>query len=174
MKRAAYAIAIGAIAVSGIVGCQARETPAPEVRGAEVFELPISQNQVMVSLIDFAADGMWRPADPDRTLTDSDWDMARNDALSLAAATSLMTVPSAGGERDLKFISDSNWRNWTMELRAAALDGAKAAEAKDKSALRAAGDRAVEVCQSCHTHFKPGMPGGGVTRYPQYPKPPRP
>jgi len=170
--RAATAAAASVLVLSG-AACGRAPEPAPVEATPAVVSMPVSQNQMMVSLMDFAADGIWRPADPDRSLSAADWRLVQNDAVALAAATSLLSVPSAGGERDANFLADPDWRRWTLELQAAAVDSIKASEQTDKDALRAAGDRVVEVCRACHAKFKPDMPGGGVTRYPEYPKPAR-
>lgn len=164
-------LAAAGLAALALAGCK----PAPEPKAAAVEPLPmgVTINAMMVGTLDFAADGIWRPAALKTKLTDADWLLAQEDATTLVAATSLMTIPTAGGARDAAFIADPQWRQWTEALQASGLKALEAAKAHDQTALKEAGDEAVELCQACHTRFKPGMPGGGITRYPEYPKPPR-
>lgn len=172
MPRFKCAAAIAAIGAAGL-SLAACKPAAPPKAAVEPIPMGVTINAMMVGTLDFAADGIWRPAALKTNLTDDEWLLAQQDATTLVAATSLMSIPTVGGERDARFVTDPQWRQWTLALQAAGEDALEAAKKHDKQALKDAGDAAVEVCQACHTHFKPGMPGGGITRYPEYPKPPR-
>jgi hypothetical protein len=123
----------------------------------------------MVALIDFAADGIWRPAASEVPLSDDQWRLAEQDAYNLIASTTLMTTPGTGAH-DAEWVKDSDWRRWTKEMQVVALEAKAAVDAKDQERLRLVGDRLVELCQTCHQKFKPGLPSMGITRYPIYPK----
>jgi hypothetical protein len=149
-------------------GCQ--PAPAPVAEAApETLALPIPINAVMVSLVDFAADGVWRPAASDLSLSDQQWLLAEQDAYNLIAATTLMSIPGTG-TNDAVWVKDADWRRWTEEMRVVALEAKAAVDAKDQERLRLVGDRLVELCQACHQKFKPGLPTMGITRFPIYPK----
>jgi hypothetical protein len=40
----------------------------------------------------------------------------------------------------------------------------------DQKKLAAAGDHLQELCEGCHTKYRPQTPTDGVSRYPFYPK----
>jgi hypothetical protein len=72
-----------------------------------------------------------------------------------------------GAER----LSDDDWLladEDTVSLTALKLRAA--AKAKDSAKFSAAADHLSEVCQSCHTKYRPVAPSDGVARYPFYPK----
>jgi hypothetical protein len=123
----------------------------------------------MVALVDFSADGIWRPAASDLSLSDDQWLLAEQDAYNLIAATTLMTIPGTGSN-DAAWVKDPDWRRWTSEMQVVAMEAKAAVEAKDQERLRLVGDRLVELCQACHQKFKPGLPSMGITRFPIYPK----
>jgi hypothetical protein len=123
----------------------------------------------MVSLVDFAADGIWRPAVNEIGLSDEQWLLAEQDAYNLIASATLITTPGTG-DNDLKWVQDPDWRRWATEMQIVALEAKAAVEAKDQERLKLVGDRLVEICQACHQKFKPGLPVMGITRFPIYPK----
>ncbi len=153
----------------GLAACQ----PAPPVASgaAEDGPLPlgVSINAVMVALVDFAADGVWRPAALETGLTTDQWLLAEQDAINLIASATLITTPGTG-DNDAAWVKDPDWRRWATEMQVVALEAKAAVDAKDQERLRLVGDRLVELCQACHQKFKPGLPTMGVTRFPIYPK----
>lgn len=159
-----------ALAVIAVAGCQPIETTAttatPKV---DPLALAVPLNAVMVAQIDFAADGIWRPAASDLPLNNDQWLLAEQDAINLIASTSLITMPGAGAN-DAQWVNDPDWRRWASEMRTVALEAKAAVDAKDQERLALVGDRLVELCQGCHQKFKPGLPSMGITRFPIYPK----
>lgn len=147
-------------------GCQPGALVEPEV---EPLPLGVPINAVMVALVDFAADGVWRPAASETPLTDEQWLLAEQDAVNLIASTTLMTTPGTG-TNDAAWVKNPDWRRWTAEMRAVAIEAKAAVDAKDQERLGLVGDRLVELCQTCHQKFKPGLPIMGITRFPIYPK----
>jgi hypothetical protein len=151
-------------AVLALAGCQ----PAV-VKDEAPLPLGVPINAVMVAMIDFAADGVWRPAASETPLTEEQWLLAEQDATNLIASTTLMTTPGTG-INDAKWVQDLDWRRWSAEMRAVSLQAKAAVDVKDQERLRLVGDRLVELCQTCHQKFKPGLPIMGITRFPIYPK----
>jgi hypothetical protein len=157
-------LATAALAV--IAGCQ----PAVStVEDAGPLPMPVPINAVMVALVDFAADGIWRPAASDLTLSDEQWLLAEQDAINLITSTTLITTAGTG-TNDAAWVKDPDWRRWAKEMQVVALEAKAAVDAKDQERLRLVGDRLVELCQACHQKFKPGLPVMGITRFPIYPK----
>lgn len=140
---------------------------APEDTGP--LPLPVSINAVMVAQLDFAADGIWRPAASLVPLTDAQWLLAEQDAVNLISAATLITTAGTG-DNDAVWVKDSEWRRWASEMQTVALEAKSAVDSRDKERLALVGDRLVELCQACHQKFKPGLPAMGITRFPIYPK----
>lgn len=159
------------------IGCQPDPATAPApVAAAAVapddlspLPLPVPINAVMVAQLDFAADGIWRPAASVAPLTDAQWLLAEQDAVNLISAATLITTPGTGGN-DALWVQDPEWRRWASEMQTVALEAKGAIDNRDKERLALVGDRLVELCQACHQKFKPGLPTMGITRFPIYPK----
>lgn len=171
------------VLIVGLSGCAPHETtpaaqtaaaPAPASAPAaasstSALPLPVSINAVMVAGVDFSADGIWRPAASERPLTDKQWLLAEQDAINLIAAATLITTPGTG-VNDSEWVTEKDWRRWATDLQVTALDAKKAIDLKDQARLKLVGDRLVEICQTCHQKYKPGLPSMGITRFPIYPK----
>jgi hypothetical protein len=163
-----------AMAVLAVAACSPVATEAPDAARAPAAEtgplpLPIPINAVMVALVDFAADGIWRPVASPYGLSDDQWLLAEQDAYNLIASTTLMTTAGTG-ENDAAWVKDPDWRRWTQEMQSVSLEAKAAVDARDVERLKLVGDRLVEICQACHQKFKPGLPSMGITRFPVYPK----
>lgn len=159
-----------------VAGCQPAPTLSPDVATAAppdadvgALALPIPINAVMVAQLDFAADGIWRPAASETPLTDTQWLLAEQDAVNLISAGTLITTPGTG-DNDAAWVKDPEWRRWSREMQTVALEAKAAIDTRDKERLALVGDRLVELCQACHQRFKPGLPTMGITRFPIYPK----
>jgi hypothetical protein len=173
--RAYYLAAVAGLVLAACTPDQTESaTPAPasapaEAASTQPLPLPVSLNAVMVAMVDFAADGIWRPAASETPLTDRQWLLVEQDAVNLIASASLITMPGTG-VNDATWITEPDWRNWTKDMQAAAERAKAAVDAKDQNALKVAGDQLVEVCQACHQKYKAGLPSMGITRFPIYPK----
>jgi hypothetical protein len=155
-----------------IARSEALQAPSRGLGSPDDLPLPlaVSLNETMVALVDFAADGVWRPAASETPLTDTQWALIDQNAVNLIAAASLITMKGQG-VNDEVWIVNPDWRRWSLEMQATAAQVRSAVTTRDQERLRLAGDRLVEICQTCHQAFKPGLPSMGVTRFPVYPKP---
>jgi hypothetical protein len=162
------AVAGSGILAAVLAACQPTPETAP-VEEIKPLALPIPINAVMVALVDFAADGIWRPAVSDLPLSDEQWLLAEQDAYNLIASTTLITTAGTG-TNDETWVKDPDWRRWASEMQVVAQEAKAAVDARDQERLRLVGDRLVELCQACHQKFKPGLPMMGITRFPIYPK----
>ena len=162
-------LTISGIFAVALTACQPAAQTTASVEEIKPLALPIPINAVMVALVDFAADGIWRPAASEVPLTDAQWLLAEQDAYNLIASTTLMTTRGTG-TNDANWIKDPDWRRWASEMQVVALEAKAAVDAKDQARLRLVGDRLIELCQTCHQKFKPGLPSMGITRFPIYPK----
>lgn len=133
--------------------------PAARAEGTATFQLPISLNEVMVALVNQAADPIWVAAWRNPT-TDADWRELERRALQLQVAGTLLTLPGTG-PKDAVWTADPAWRDWADRLSAAGGQAVEAVRQRDLAAISRAGDALVEVCEGCHMQFKPAEPTGG-------------
>lgn len=152
------------VAVVGGGACAAPpESPADSAEAAPMaeptFRLPVSHNDVMVALINDAADPIWvaawrEPKD------ESDWRKLERLGTQLEVGGALLQFPGTG-MADETWSSQPEWNDWSGQLRDAGEAANEAARLRDVEAISAAGDRIVEVCEGCHMKFKPALPTEG-------------
>jgi hypothetical protein len=150
------------------VALAAPKSGAAAVPAAHPAALPLSLLDLMRASVEIPADGIWEAEGADK-LSDEDWQLADQDAVNLIVAASL--ISSAGtGKNDAKWVANADWQRWTRDLEKTALQIRAAVKATDKKKMAAAADHLQEVCESCHTKYRPQAPSDGVSRYPFYPK----
>ena len=129
---------------------------------------PLSVLDLMRASIEIPADGIWAAQGAEK-ISDDEWLLADEDSVSLAGAATLVSKPGTG-TNDRKWVANADWQNWTRDMQTTALKIRAAAKAKDTAKFGAAADHLSEICQSCHTKYRPQAPSDGVARYPFYPK----
>jgi Cytochrome C' len=128
----------------------------------------ISIADLMRASIEIPANGIWAAAGSDK-LSEEEWQLADQDAVNLIAATTL--VASGGiGKSDAKWVAAADWQTWAREMEKTALQIRAAVKTMDLKKMAAGADHLQEVCESCHTKYRPQAPSDGVSRYPFYPK----
>jgi Cytochrome C' len=130
--------------------------------------LPISVLDVMRASVEIPADGIWAAVGADK-LSDDDWQLADQDAVNLIAATTLL-AGGGTGQNDAKWVANPEWQTWVRDMEKTALEIRAAVKATDQKKMAAAADHLQEICEACHTKFRPQAPSDGVSRYPFYPK----
>jgi hypothetical protein len=130
--------------------------------------LPISVLDVMRASVEIPADGIWAAEGADK-LSDDDWQLADQDAVNLIAATTLL-AGGGTGQNDAKWVANPEWQTWVRDMEKTALEIRAAVKATDQKKMAAAADHLQEICEACHTKFRPQAPSDGVSRYPFYPK----
>lgn len=156
MKRLLLAgtiIALTACSPSGDGGA-----PQAELATAE-YKLPVSINDVMVALVNEAADPIWVAAWSEPK-TDADWRQLERRAFQLRLAGSLIAQPGTG-PMDEKWTAEPAWAQWSYQLKETGLDAIVAVENRDLDAISNIGDQLIEVCEGCHRDFKLPLPTGG-------------
>ncbi|MGO9947620.1 MAG: cytochrome c [Steroidobacteraceae bacterium] len=129
---------------------------------------PLSLVDLMRASIEIPADGLWAAAGADK-LSEEDWQLADQDAVNLIAATTL--IASAGtGKNDRKWVAHADWQSWVREMEKTALAIRAAVKAEDQKNLAAVADQLQQICEACHTKYRPQTPSDGASRYPFYPK----
>jgi hypothetical protein len=130
--------------------------------------LRISVADLMRASIEVPADGIWA-AEGSEKLSEEEWQLADQDAVNLIAATQLMSEAGTG-KQDAKWVAAEDWQTWSRDMQKTALQLRVAAKEMDQKKLAAAGDHLQELCEGCHTKYRPQTPTDGVSRYPFYPK----
>jgi hypothetical protein len=123
---------------------------------------------LMRASVEIPADGIWAAQGAEK-LSEDDWLLVDQDSVSLAGAATLISKPGTG-KNDRKWVANADWQSWAHDVQTTALAIRAAAKAKDLAGFGAAADHLSEVCQSCHTKYRPEAPSDGVARYPFYPK----
>jgi hypothetical protein len=142
--------------------------PATPAAKAAPLVVPVSILDLMRASVEIPADGIWAAQGAEK-LDDDDWLLVDEDSVSLAGAATLISKPGTG-KNDRKWVANADWQSWVRDVQTTALAIRAAAKAKDSVKFTAAADHLSEVCQSCHTKYRPEAPSDGVARYPFYPK----
>jgi hypothetical protein len=130
--------------------------------------LPLTLADIMRASIEIPADGIWAAQGADK-LTEEDWQLVDEDAVNLIAASTF--VASGGtGKNDRKWVANADWQSWARDLQKTAIEVRAAAKAQDQKKMAAAADHLQEICEACHTKYRPQTPSDGISRYPFYPK----
>jgi len=161
-SRAATALTFAALLCASLTAAGA--IPAKTAR----IGLAVSQLDLMRASVQIPADGIWGAAGGDK-LSDDEWLLAEQDSVNLLAAATLIGLPGTG-KNDRTWVASPDWQSWVREFKAAAQDIRVAVKARDLPKLSSAGDRLTQVCEDCHTKYRPKAPSDGVSRYPFYPK----
>jgi hypothetical protein len=130
--------------------------------------LSVSVLEFMRACVEIPADGIWAAAGADKLSAD-EWLLADQDSVDLLAAAALLLMPGTG-KHDRAWVSNADWQGWVRDYKKAAMDIRTAVKARDLKQLAPAGDRLTQVCESCHSKYRPASPSDGVNRYPFYPK----
>ncbi|NKC00026.1 MAG: hypothetical protein GKR90_16215 [Pseudomonadales bacterium] len=157
-KRAAVALAFGLFLI--VSACDKPSTyNQAEASLPVTYKLPISINDVMVALVNDAADPIWMAAWQEPK-TDEEWRELERKAYQLQLAGSLIAHPGTGA-LDHKWTAKPGWQQWSNQLHATGVDAIAAVENRDLAAIGNIGDQLVEVCEGCHRDFKLPFPTGG-------------
>ena len=140
----------------------------PAAKAGPPPAVPVSILDLMRASVEIPADGIWAAQGAEK-LDDDDWLLVDEDSVSLAGAATLISKPGTG-KNDRKWVANADWQSWVRDVQTTALAIRAAAKAKDSAKFTAAADHLSEVCQSCHTKYRPEAPSVGVARYPFYPK----
>jgi hypothetical protein len=152
LKRLKLGIAV--LGMTTLVACGGGSETADG--GADEITLPVSLNEVMVALINDAADPIWA-AMWNNPQTDRDWRQLERLAYQIEIGGSLLVFPGTG-PLDEAWTSNPRWRELASQL---SQDGARAVNAvrsRNFDLMQRAGDQLIETCETCHREFKPDLP----------------
>lgn len=119
------------------------------------FETTANMKDLMLNVLDPAADGIWEAVGTVITAegrfekapsTDDEWAGVRASALQLAESGNLLMLPSRSS-------GSADWIRESKALIAQSNRALKAIEARDKDALFTIGGDIYDVCTNCHKQF---------------------
>ncbi len=146
-KSAGFA---GLVTLVCLAGCA-----QPEEQSPVQFKATASVHELMVWLLEPAADVLWDSAgyviteagEQDlQPTTDEGWDAVRNNATTVAEAGNLLMMPGYAAD-------NGDWMEYAEGLIAAGIGAREAAQARDADALFQAGARVYSVCLACHNRY---------------------
>jgi hypothetical protein len=129
---------------------------------------PISLVDIMRASVEIPAEGIWA-AEGNQNMTDEDWALADEDAVNLIVASAVIAHPGTG-KNDAVWTKAKDWQGWATDLGKSAAAIREAVRQRDPQAMAISGDRLGQVCEACHTKYRPQTPSDGFERYPFYPK----
>jgi hypothetical protein len=128
------------------------QPPAPETTP---FQTTANMKDLMLNVLDPAADGLWEAVGTVITLegtfekapsTDDEWAVVRMHAIQLAESGNLLMLPERTG-------GSADWVKHSQALVNHSRRALKAIESKDKDALFTIGGDIYDVCTDCHRQF---------------------
>jgi cytochrome c556 len=176
------ALAIGLIAAA-LFFVGGREPKAGAVaQGALAPQASTSLQDIMLSLIDPAADEVWESVSEEwdkdgyrerKPVTGEDWQAVRKRAVVLLEAANLLLAPDravadtgkkldddgvagildAAGVANAIAADRQGYESFSVALRETAREIVAAADAKSVTTLRVLGERLDAVCEACHVRF---------------------
>ena len=133
-----------------VTACSSPAPPPPPP-----FKTTVNMKDLMLNVLDPAADGIWESVGTIMTLegtfekfpaTDDEWAGVRGSAIQLAESGNLLMLPTRSG-------GSADWIKDAQALIEASGRALKAIEAKDKDTLFTVGGDIYDVCTSCHSKF---------------------
>jgi hypothetical protein len=79
-----------------------------------------------------------------------DWKLVQSNAMMLAETCNLLLMPGRAKDQ-------SGWVTRTEDMKNAALEAAKAAQAQDTDAIFSAGTHIYQACTGCHLQYIPQL-----------------
>lgn len=153
--RAARRTTLVCVLSSVLVACGGGQESGQSATDQSVT-LPISLNEVMVALINKAADPLWM-ATWNSPQTERDWRELEHLAYQVQVGGALLRFPGTG-PLDAAWTASPQWQQYSDQL---AQDGARAVNAvrsRNRELMDRAGGQLVETCEACHRAFKPDLP----------------
>jgi hypothetical protein len=157
MVAALGATAVGALSFLGWSASAAQQGAASPA----FLPLSVSINALMVAMVDDVAHDIWDGGNKPSTLTAGEWQIIDEHSTQLQALATLISLGGTG-QADRGWSVSPAWQDWSRKLRDMGVTVKAAADAKNQTALRMAGDALTAVCEGCHDQFKPELPTEGI------------
>lgn len=146
----------GALALAVVItGCGSGEE-SPAQGSAEALLLPVSVNEIKVSLVNKVSDPFWT-GKWNAPQNEQDWREVEHLAYQVELGGALMKFQGTG-PMDETWINNPDWQQLAEQL---SQDGARAVNAvrsRNRELMDRAGAQLIETCEACHRAFKPDLP----------------
>jgi hypothetical protein len=157
LPAAVAALALSAVACSP--DTTPPPTPSPEAASTPIT-LPVSLNEVMVALINSAADPIWA-ATWNEPQSERDWRELERLAYQIQIGGHMLQFPG-DGPLDQEWVSDPRWVEHSQQLSRDGRRAVNAVRSRDRDLMDSAGGYLVETCEACHRDFRPDLPTMGM------------
>jgi hypothetical protein len=162
-----------ALFCSVMLGCSGANNAQPAASSSEpaaaTTKLPMSLNEVMVALTDRSAEPFWS-ASQNLPKDQRGWDELEYNAMQLALSGVVISFPGTGAA-DAGWVAQPEWQTNAKKLTDIGMRALAAVKVKNGEAIAALGTELVELCEGCHTKFKPDIPTQGILMHSEYYKP---
>lgn len=118
------------------------------VAQAPTYQLVGNMSQLMIDMIYPTSDALFY-VDRDPPKDQHDWNVLREQALTLAESGNLLVIP--GRARD-----QENWIKYAKQMTELGQKAYRAAQNKDLAGIQALNDPLSQVCIDCHYQYRPG------------------
>ena len=115
--------------------------------------VPLTTSALMLDVVAPTTNPIWEKSYAPE-LSEADWDEVKKAASQLLSAATLVSLGGTDAA-EKGWLDAPEWRQWSETMAATGMAALRAAEAKDQTALAAAGDSLVEDCMGCHVVFDP-------------------
>jgi hypothetical protein len=160
-KIAATLLSVIVLGAVGTIGWHANAQSQSGFVPPGFLPLGMSMNRLMVAVVDDAAHGIWAGGNKELPLSRDEWVEIEMNTFQLQAAATLASIGGTG-PADRGWVTSPAFQEKARKLSDLAVSTRSAVAAKDQKALRTAGDTLVDVCNDCHTVFKPEVPTEGI------------
>lgn len=146
-------------ATSAAAATSAANSSAP---ATPPLSLPVSLNAVMVGAIDHASDPLFGVGNAmygsgRLPKSDADWAEVQFHAYQMVILGKVIQLPGTG-PKDAEWAANPQFRAFADSLSAVGMDMLALTEKKDAKGFQAAGNKLIDICESCHQAFKPEIP----------------
>lgn len=122
----------------------------------EETRLPISLNEVMVALVNQAADPIWTAA-WNNPQTEADWRELERLAYQIQLGGAMLKIPGTGPLDDA-WTDNPQWQEYAEQLSQDGAAAVRSVRSRDITLMGNVGAGLVETCEACHRAFKPDLP----------------
>lgn len=142
------------VTLPALVACGGSESDGAHEAG--MSRLPVSINEVMVAMVNQAADPIWG-AIRNNPQTERDWRELERLSYQIQIGGALLAVPGTGPLDDA-WVANPQWRQLANQLSQDGVRAVNAVRSRNMDLMKRAGDQLIETCEACHRAFKPDLP----------------
>lgn len=147
-------MAVAGLAIATLVACSDNATTSQS--GGQGPVLSVSLNDVMVAMVNKAADPAWTTT-WNNPQSDRDWRELEHLAFQVQIGGGLMQVAGTG-PMDAEWVADAEWQRLAAQLEQDGIRAVNAVRSRNIELMQRAGGQLIETCESCHQRFAEDLP----------------